>query len=41
MAPAARPGHLKVCGRKKFPEEVQLLLLLFNILICFDKKYYK
>jgi hypothetical protein len=28
VAPVVRPGHPRVCGRKKSPEGVQLLLIM-------------
>jgi hypothetical protein len=30
VAPVARPGHPRVCGREKSPEGVQLLLLFMK-----------
>jgi hypothetical protein len=35
VAPVARLGHLRVCGRKKSPEEVPLLLN-FGRIVTFD-----
>jgi hypothetical protein len=39
VVPVARPGHPRVCGRKKTPEGVALLLLqiINNSLVTIDE----